>query len=408
MIEEEKEKYKKIIDELTPIYEANKSDEPYNIFEILRLETAEDRTHSAFIEDLLNPKGKHKQDDCFLQLFLETIDKTDFDILQVDITKEFHIGEVKIPKKPIDLKKVSGGRVDIYLRNNKDESICIENKINAALQHYQLQRYLNHNPENNFVILLNLKKSNPIDYQIREQDQERFLHISYKDEIIAWLEKCLEDLQDTDYLKCIIDQYIQILCNLTGRIRKMEKELKKTLFDNIEEVNLIANNYDRILSEVKVDFQKKLLEHITSTIKKIDSQWSVVIGAKADTNGGNIWINHATINDKNLCFGMENFSGKGTFATEFFIGIFSSKRIDLETLETLKNTESCWRDKQSLTDKYSKPIDFSDAIFIAKLYKDEKYKTELAGHVAEQITNYFNIHKQTIIDGYFNFNKKRK
>lgn len=405
MTEEEKEKYKKIINELTPIYKANKSDEPYNIFEILRLQTAEDRTHSAFIEDLLNPKGKHKQGDSFLKLFLETIDKTDFDILQVNITKEFHIGEVQIPKKSIDPKMVSGGRVDIYLKNNKNESICIENKINAGLQHYQLQRYLNHNPENNFVILLNLKKSNPIDYNIREEDQERFSHISYEEEIITWLEKCLENLEENNALNCIINQYIDILCLLTGRIRNMEKELKEIIFNNIEEVSLIANNYDRILSEVKLDFQSKL--HDLLKTKITENGWKVTIGTKASTKGGNIWIKHTTITGKKLCFGIEDFSGKGAFHAELFIGVFSSVRINSRTLETLKNSESCWSDKQSLTHKDSKPIDFSDAIFVAKLYKDEKYKIELAEHVAEQVIEYFNKHKHTIIHGYLNFNNKQ-
>ena len=45
--------------------------ENFNVFNILGLSTKEVRTHSAFIAELLNPKGSHGQGDTFLKLFVE-------------------------------------------------------------------------------------------------------------------------------------------------------------------------------------------------------------------------------------------------------------------------------------------------------------------------------------------------
>jgi hypothetical protein len=42
----------------------------FNIFEILNLSTNEVRTHSAFISELLDQKGRHGQGDLFLRMFL--------------------------------------------------------------------------------------------------------------------------------------------------------------------------------------------------------------------------------------------------------------------------------------------------------------------------------------------------
>lgn len=47
------------------------SNEDFNIFSILRMETDEVNTHSRFIAELLNPKGIHFQGEVFLELFIK-------------------------------------------------------------------------------------------------------------------------------------------------------------------------------------------------------------------------------------------------------------------------------------------------------------------------------------------------
>src|SRR5688500_17218697 len=56
--------------------------ENFNIFRILKVDSNEVRTHSAFLAELLNPKGSHGQKDVFLKLFIEY-----FNIKEIDVTK---------------------------------------------------------------------------------------------------------------------------------------------------------------------------------------------------------------------------------------------------------------------------------------------------------------------------------
>lgn len=45
--------------------------EQFNVFSILGVEADEVRTHSAFLADLLNPQGSHRQGAAFQKLFLK-------------------------------------------------------------------------------------------------------------------------------------------------------------------------------------------------------------------------------------------------------------------------------------------------------------------------------------------------
>jgi len=45
--------------------------ENFNIFRILKVETNEVGTHSAFLSELLSPIGKHGHGDTFMRLFWE-------------------------------------------------------------------------------------------------------------------------------------------------------------------------------------------------------------------------------------------------------------------------------------------------------------------------------------------------
>ena len=85
----------------------------FNIFKILGLSTNEVRTHSAFISELLDPKGSHGQGNIFLLKFLEIVsDKiSDFNIEDLDtaiVTKEKYIS-------PIDSNYTEGGNIDILI-----------------------------------------------------------------------------------------------------------------------------------------------------------------------------------------------------------------------------------------------------------------------------------------------------
>lgn len=132
--------------------------ENFNVFRVLGLTSNEVRTHSAFIAELLNPKGSHGCIDTFLKLFNERLRSSineqikesseNNNILLDRIDKfsssdkcnafvEYYIGQ-------INEDSTIGGRIDILLRDQNNLEIIIENKIYAYEQDNQLIRYYNY------------------------------------------------------------------------------------------------------------------------------------------------------------------------------------------------------------------------------------------------------------------------
>ena len=69
--------FKNLLDQVTAIYSKYEkidelTGENFNVFRIIKLESSEVRMHSAFLAELLDPKGSHGQKDTFLKLFTKT------------------------------------------------------------------------------------------------------------------------------------------------------------------------------------------------------------------------------------------------------------------------------------------------------------------------------------------------
>jgi hypothetical protein len=75
--------------------------EKFNVFSILGLERNENRTHSAFLAELLNPFGSHLMGNKFLEYFLGIIPETAIDIKTVKVKTEHDIGPRDDEKKPV-------------------------------------------------------------------------------------------------------------------------------------------------------------------------------------------------------------------------------------------------------------------------------------------------------------------
>ncbi len=99
--------------------------EKYNIFNILEMATKEVRLHSAFIANLLNPKGEHGCGDLFLTNFLTLVLKQqiphNFKTKEIQCYVEYYIGPVS---------GEYGGRIDILVQDST-YALIIENKIYA-------------------------------------------------------------------------------------------------------------------------------------------------------------------------------------------------------------------------------------------------------------------------------------
>lgn len=251
--------------------------ENFNIFKVLNLSYDEVRLHSAFICELLNISGSHGLKDKFFKEFLKiviapiiSISQTVTDIKfdgSLEIFKEKYIGEKT---------KDSGGRIDILIEDKINNSaIIIENKIYAREQENQLLRYNNFGSKHykKFLLLyLTLEGNDASDISIGNENNVEYYPISYRYEILPWLERCIEVASLYPHVREVIYQYY---CNLKYILGISNMESSDSDFI---EVLTNPNNLEatfKILS-LKKDIQKKI---ISCFINKLVTKFSELMKA---------------------------------------------------------------------------------------------------------------------------------
>src|SRR5690606_17360350 len=126
---------------------------------------------------------------------------------------------------------LSGGRIDVFIKDKNSEVIMIENKINAREQQNQLLRYKNAFPCGKlFYLTLDGKES---DCEKTKESQLKYFTISYNSDIIYWLENCKKTAIDTPMLREVLSQYIYLLKKITNQNtnKEMSKEITKQLLN---------------------------------------------------------------------------------------------------------------------------------------------------------------------------------
>jgi hypothetical protein len=239
----------------------------FNLFAVLNIETRENKTHSAFLTELLNPNGSHRMGDVFLKHFLTTVNHSKpFITEKAKVKAEQGVGTINLCKneKGKATSKASGGRIDIYLKDKDQNIISIENKIHADDQEAQIQRYCNHSTDQNTVYYLTLKGEEPSDdSKLELKSGEHFHNISYRDDIKNWLELCLKEVANFTTLREAINQYILLIKKLTHTLdNKAEMELFDTMIDYFEESKYVADNYQNLLNTIREKFRKEIVNRL--------------------------------------------------------------------------------------------------------------------------------------------------
>ena len=106
--------------------------EEFNVFEILGVERREVR-HSAFLANMLNPKGSHRQGAVFLEHFLNLESRL------ADSSDDGKLYDFQVITETAT--NANDGRIDISLKNEGYACIIIENKIDAEDGDGQLNKY---------------------------------------------------------------------------------------------------------------------------------------------------------------------------------------------------------------------------------------------------------------------------
>lgn len=263
--------------------------ENFNVFSILKMETKENATHSAFLGELLNPEGSHNMGTIFLKLFLETIDLEHIDLDSAQVKLEHYIGERDDSAK-------TGGRMDIFIYDKNYKTICIENKIDAPDQDVQIQRYYNYNTAKNKVYYLTKEGEEPGDSSKGNLNSgEHFHNLSYSVDIIQWLTSCMKEASTYPILRESINQYIILIKKLTNQLTdsKMEKDIHELIKRDYKAVKALDAHVKFVEKHAAEVFLKELQASILAELKeKSKEAWTVEISEDLNDSWAGLRINN--------------------------------------------------------------------------------------------------------------------
>lgn len=283
------------------------SGEYYNIFQVIDMPSNETAVHSAFIADLLNPRGRHRMGDKFLRLFLgmPVFKGFDFQTSGSFVYREKYIGEVT---------EYTGGRIDILVRESfSNKSIIIENKIYASDQDNQIRRYYNYAKDlkTEFKLIhLSLfgnihgedKTTGNDKYDEKLISGNHYITLSYEKDILEWLEKCMNEVIGKPMIREAINHYINLIKHLTNQTMngEMKKELEQLIIGNPEYVrNLHIIKKAIELSEIYLQKQfwnglrgKMEKKHYTVVPAPKNSNYVIVCDDKIESYYRNNRDNH--------------------------------------------------------------------------------------------------------------------
>lgn len=384
--------------------------EKFNVFQILRLSSREDRLHSKFIAELLNPRGSHLKGNTFLKLFLEVVEHIDFDIKDTEVITEMPIGKVDHVNK-------TGGRIDICIKGKNNNFISIENKIYAGDQKNQIERYCTFNKNRNTTYYLTLHGTEPdkssaekltcsfpgdTDEEGKKQKPDFYL-ISYEEHIIKWLEKCLKESHNEPILRESIRQYLILTKRLTKTMDdNSSKKLTELMLNNFNEARYIKNNYPKVLSNLRNNFRNRLLDILQEKLDKYEKvTFEAHNGGKIDAKGCYIWAKSKPTPKPRLKFGINNFNEHSPyFNGNLYIGLNkynsslnSEEKERLEKSENLRdsslNIGQHWLKAIEIKHNNDDPVNLNDPeiLRIISNKNSDEYK-QLISEVADQAAKF--------------------
>lgn len=251
---------------------ANRHGERFNIFSILRVHRNEAETHSRFLHELLNPQGRHGEGGAFLQLFLDGV-------LGLQASGE---GPYRVSR---ELATEEKRRVDIVIES-PDTIVGIELKIDAADQQAQLHDYYRElqrraEGEKHLVLAyLTLDGKSPTAMSLNGLSKEQVACLSFSDDVSRWLQGCIEKSQHKPALAHAIQQYQQLIHNLTGKGGTMSDLVAGELNSDVERFKE-ALEVEKSLPKAKASVQEMFWQELRAALEAQFGVTPSVYGGKS-------------------------------------------------------------------------------------------------------------------------------
>ncbi len=242
--------------------------ENFNIFSILGMERLEVQTHSAFIYELINPKGVHNQGSLFLNLFIE------------------NVLELKDYKKVLDVKRedftFDKRRIDFTIATETYQ-IGIEMKIDAGDQKNQLSDYFKelgnrcNKKQKVKLYYLTLAGSEANDFSTNGQlkVEKNYKLISFESTIYNWIHSCIEKTATLPFIRENLVQYANIIKKITGQTSKEITMDVTKMIDNpkiAQAATEMAKNIGIVWAKREAIFWDKLGNLI---LDKLENNWEI-------------------------------------------------------------------------------------------------------------------------------------
>ena len=240
----------------------------FNLLSIIEKDRDEAHIHSKVLYNLLSQNWGKIDKETFLTLFLKEIGIED----EIIYNEKWEISREKV----FDLDTIKG-RLDFEIKS-KDYIYIIEMKIDAGDQPEQLMRYQKFAKEQHKkykIFYLTLDGHNASKKSVGEEDSEEikkveYTNISFKEEILNWLEKCLDLVKGKENKSTCINQYIASINKILG-----EKNTK--IKDNILKSSEDIKNAITIYKKLNENLQKVLESFFEELNKKLEDIGSKVI-----------------------------------------------------------------------------------------------------------------------------------
>jgi hypothetical protein len=248
------------------------------------MESCEVKTHSAFLRELLDPKGSHGMGAVFLNLFLGCISDANnqpFKTASATVEAEKFIGQ-------INTECNHGGRIDLYLEDECHQHIFIENKIYAGDQETQMLRYHNHD-KHATLIYLTLEGNEPNESSTGGEAFD-LIKLTYKKDIKNWLEMCRKESVTHPVVRESLSQYIQLICALTNQTEEdaMMEEIKELVLEKPElakSIDLLNEAWGQIKDEVSKSFWNLIKQQFPMDLDPIEGELSGKAQCYEDNDG---------------------------------------------------------------------------------------------------------------------------
>lgn len=226
----------------------------FNIFSILKMERLEVNTHSAFLYELINPKGTHYQDDKYLKFFID-------EVLKIE---DFNLENVKVGRETlIDANR----RIDFTIEND-DYYVAIEMKIDATDQDKQLNDYFEYakKQKKKFfkIYYLTLDGRDANEKSAKEVEYKR---ISFQSNILNFIEKSIEKSANLPIIRESLIQYKNLILNITNQTtQEMQMEIIEII--NTPKMAIAATRMSKGLAKVWAEREFLFWKSLTIKLEK--------------------------------------------------------------------------------------------------------------------------------------------